>query len=140
MNEHAARQLVDTAYRSWSNGDIETLLAQYIEDLTFWSNIGGAEQGPLVVRGKPLFRSFVEAIAATMESTSVLEHFRLTDGIGYAKVDFYVRHKLTGHVLTGSYRQVTTFRDGRIESVEQFHDAARTAAFYRLLADESTPR
>ena len=140
MDEQAARSVVDAAYRAWSNGDIETLLAQYVDDLTYWSNVGGANDGPLTIVGKPVFRSFVEAIAQTMDSASVLEQFRLTNGIGHARIEFYVRHKRTGHVLSGNYRQVTTFRDGQILRAEQFHDAARTAAFYRLLSEEAAQR
>ncbi len=140
MDEHAARSVVDAAYRAWSNGDIDTLLAQYVDDLTYWSNVGGPNDSPLVIVGKPVFRSFVEAIAQTMESASVLEQFRLRDGIGHARIEFYVRHKGTGHVLSGAYRQVTTFRDGRILRAEQYHDAARTSAFYRLLSDETAQR
>ena len=140
MDEQAARSVVDAAYRAWSNGDIEMLLAQYVDDLTYWSNVGGSDDNPLVIVGKPLFRSFVEAIAQTMDSASVLEQFTLRDGIGHGRIEFYVRHKRTGHVLSGAYRQVTTFRDGRILRVEQYHDAARTAAFYRLLSEETAPR
>jgi ketosteroid isomerase-like protein len=138
LDELAARAVVDAAYRAWSRGDVEGVLSQYTEDLTYWSNVGGPDGAPLTIEGKPAFRLFVEGIAATMESASVLEQFRLTDGIGHARVEFYVRHKLTRHALSGAYRQVTTFKNGRIVRAEQFHDAARTAAFMRLIAEQTT--
>lgn len=138
LDELAARAVVDAAYRAWSRGDVEGVLAQYTEDMHYWSNVGGADGQPLTIVGKPAFRAFVQAIADTMESASVLEQFRMADGIGHARVEFYVRHHQTRHTLSGAYRQVTHFKDGRICRSEQFHDAARTAAFMRLIADPTT--
>jgi ketosteroid isomerase-like protein len=137
MDEHRARNLIDSAYRAWSRGDVEGVLAQYVDDLTFWSNVSAADDQPLTIVGKPAFRLFVQSLAETMDSASVLEHFRYSDGIGHARVEYYVRHKGTKHALSGAYRQVTHYRDGRILRAEQYHDAARTAAFWRLIGNET---
>lgn len=138
MDEHAARNVIDAAYRAWSRGDVEGVVAQYDDHLTFWSNVGGADGQPLTIVGKSAFRAFVQAIADTMESASVLEYFRFSNGTGHAMVEYFIKHKRTGHCLSGTHRQVTIFRDGRIFRVEQFHDAAKTAAFWRLISDETT--
>jgi len=55
-----------------------------------------------------------------------------------------VPHKGTGHKLAGTFRQVVYYRNNQIAQLEEFHDAARMAAFWRLVAgeaidDDSTP-
>lgn len=137
MDEHRARSLIDGAYLSWSRGDVEGVLSKYVDDLTFWSNVSGVDEQPLTIVGKPAFRLFVQSIAKAMDSASVLEHFRFCDGVGHARVEYYIRDRRTKHALCGAYRQVTVFRDGRILRAEQYHDAARTAAFWRLIANET---
>jgi ketosteroid isomerase-like protein len=136
LDANAARELVDAAYAAWSRGDVEEILAQYDDEVTFWSNVGGATGEPLTIIGKTAFRAFVESLAREMEGVTVTEHFHFANGIARAKVEYYVRHKATRQVMSGSYRQITRFRGGRIARVEQYHDAARTAAFLRMTSDE----
>jgi ketosteroid isomerase-like protein len=135
LDAHAAREIVDAAYAAWSRGNVEDILAQYDDEVTFWSNVGGATGEPRTIIGKSAFRAFVEALAQDMEGVTVTEHFHFVDGVARAKVEYYVLHKSTGHVLCGSYRQVTPFRGGRILRVDQYHDAARTAAFWRMISE-----
>ncbi len=139
MDEHRARSLIDRAYLAWSRGDVEGVLAQYVDDLTFSSNVGGADGQPLVIVGKPAFRPFIQGMAESMDSASVLEHFRFANGIGHARVEYYVRDRRTKHALSGAFRQVTAFRNGKILRAEQFHDAALMATFWRLVAHETAP-
>lgn len=136
LDARSFKDLIDAAHHAWSNGDVEGVLAQYADDLTFWSNVGGADEKPLTVVGKPAMRAFLQALAGETEGTAATEYFRYSGGLGRAKIEYYVRHKQTGLILTGSYRQITSFRDGKILRVEQYHDAARTAAFWRLIMRE----
>lgn len=137
FDARAARELLDAAYNAWSRGDVASVLAQYADDMTFWSNVGGPSGEPTTIVGKAAFAEFVEHLAATLEGASAMDHFSFADGIGRANVEHYIRHKKTGLTMAGSYRQVTTFRDGKITRVEQYHDAARTAAFWRLVDRET---
>ena len=138
LDESRAREILDIAHAAWSTGDIEGLLAQYVDDLTYWCNTGGPDGTPLTISGKEAFRAFMESIAAVAESVSVVDYFRLQDGLGRASVGAYIRHNVTGHTLAGSYRQVVTFRQDKIARLEEYHDAAKMAAFWRLIAGEST--
>lgn len=49
-------------------------------------------------------------------------------------VAFRIKHRQTGHVIEGTQRSVFGVRDGRIETVDIFEDAARVETFMTLLA------
>lgn len=137
LDATSARELLDATYNAWSRGDVDAVLAQYTDDLTFWSNLGGADGEPITIVGKEAFAKFVRELADTLEGASAMDHFSFADGIARATIEHYIRHKKTRLAMTGSYRQVTMFRDGKIARVEQYHDAARTAAFWRLVERET---
>lgn len=79
----------------------------------------------------------LQPIADVAESVSVSEYFRFSDGIGRAKIECYIRHKTTHHTLVGSYRQLVTYRGNRIARMEEFHDAAKMIAFWRMISGEA---
>jgi len=132
----AAREVLDATHDAWSKGEIERVLSHYVDDLTYWCNAGSLDGTPYVIEGKQEFRTFLRSIVAVAESVSVSEHFQFEDGIGRAKVEAYIRHRRTGHVLSGSYRQVVTFRGRKILRLDEFHDAAKMAAFWRLVTSD----
>jgi hypothetical protein len=103
--------------------DFESLLTLYVDDLTYWSNFGGPDGGPNVVRGKPALLTHLIAYG-TMDSLSVPENFRLVNGLGHATSSFYMRHPKTGLAHSGVYRQVASYRDNKILRLEELHDAA----------------
>ena len=125
LDEVRARDILDAAHAAWSRGDVEGVLSQYVDDLTYWSNTGAPDGGPLTIVGKMALRAFLESIG---------------DGLGRAKIECFIRHKQTGHTLVGSYRQVITFRGDKILRVDEYHDAAKMAAFWRLIAGETVER
>jgi hypothetical protein len=59
------------------------------------------------------------------------------DGVGRSKIECYIRHKTTHHTLVGSYRQLVTYRDNRIARTEEFHDAAKMIAFWKMISGEA---
>jgi ketosteroid isomerase-like protein len=134
LDASRARALLNASHAAWCRADVEGVLAQYVEDLTYWCNTGGADGLPLTIKGRDQLREFLQSITAVAESMSVTDYFRFEDGVARASVECYIRHKRTGHVLAGSYRQVVTYRDGLIERVEEYHDAAKMAAFWRMIA------
>jgi len=137
LDEFRTRDILDAAHAAWSRGDVEGVLSQYVDDLTYWSNTGAPDGGPLTIVGKVALRKFLESIAEVADSGSVSEYFRLIEDVGRAKIECFIRHKQTGHTLVGSYRQVVTFRCDKIVRVDEYHDAARMAAFWRLIAGET---
>jgi ketosteroid isomerase-like protein len=75
---------------------------------------------------------------AVAESATATEHFQFEDGIGRATVEAYIRHRRTGHVLSGTFRQIITYRGRKIARLDEYHDAAKMAAFWRMVASEET--
>jgi ketosteroid isomerase-like protein len=136
LDEHRARMIVHAAHAAWCRADIEGVLAQYTDNLTYWIN-SAPDGGPLMLEGKDALRSMLNSVVEVAESVSVPEYFRFNDGKGRATIEAYIRHKTTGHTLVGSYRQVVTFRGDRIASVEEYHDAARMIAFWKMISGEA---
>lgn len=137
LDEHRARMILDSSHAAWSRGDIEGVLSNYVDDLTYYCNTGGPDGGPLSIVGKQALRHMLQPIADVAESVSVSEYFRFSDGIGRAKIECYIRHKTTHHTLVGSYRQLVTYRGNRIARMEEFHDAAKMIAFWRMISGEA---
>lgn len=138
LDEYMARSLLEAAHAAWCKGEIETLLSYYADDCVYWCNAGALDGSPFVVEGKQHFRTFLRSIASVAESISVIEHFQFEDGIGRAKIEAYIRHRRTGHVLAGTYRQIVTYRGRKIARSEEYHDAAKMAAFWRLVTSDET--
>jgi ketosteroid isomerase-like protein len=137
MDEHRARTIVYATHAAWSSGDVEGVLAHYVDDLTYYCNTGAPDGGPLLINGKPGLREMLQSAVRVAESVSVPDYFRFADGTGRATIECYIRHKTTGHTLVGSYRQLITFRGDQIERLEEFHDAARMIAFWQMIAGEA---
>lgn len=138
LDAKSARDVVDGTHAAWTEGDIERLLSSYTDDLFYWCNAGSIEGTPHIIEGKADFRTFLYSIHAVAESGSVVDYFQFEDGIGRAKVDCYILHRRTGLLLSGSFRQVVTFRGRKIARLEDYHDAAKMAAFWRLVTCEDT--
>lgn len=133
-----AREILDRAHAAWYERDIEGVLACYTDDLYYWCNAGAEENTPYVVEGKPAMRTFLRSIMAVADSGSVAEYFKFADGVARASIECFIRHRRTGLTLAGSYRQIVTFRGRKIARLQEFHDAAKLAAFWRLVACEQT--
>ena len=138
LDAQTARDVLDATHDAWCKGDIERLLSYYVDDLTYWCNAGSLDGTPYVIEGKQDFRTFLRSIAAVADSGSATDHFHFEDGIGRAKVEAFIKHRRTGHMLSGSYRQVVTYRGRKILRLEEYHDAAKMAAFWRLVTSDET--
>lgn len=137
LDEHRAKMILDLSHAAWSRGDVEGVLSCFTDDVTYCCNTGAPDGGPLVVIGKKAYREMLQPIADVAESISVSEYFRFTDGVGRAKIECYIRHKKTHHTLVGSYRQLVAYRGDKIERLEEFHDAAKMVAFWRMISGEA---
>lgn len=136
LDELTARAILDAVHAAWSEGDVDRMLRNYADDIVYWCNAGGPDGGPLTISGKTELAEFLKSTHAVAEGVCVIEYFRLIEGVGRSNVEAFVRHRQTGHTLSGSYRQLVTFCDGRIVRVEEFHDAAKFAAFWRMILGE----
>jgi ketosteroid isomerase-like protein len=138
FDAQGARDVLDSAHNAWSKGEIELMLSHFVEDVVYWCNAGLVEGTPYILEGKPAYRTFLRSIVTVAESATATEHFSFENGIGRAKVEAYIRHRRTSHVLSGSYRQIVTFRGRKIAKIEEYHDAAKMAAFWRLVTSDET--
>jgi ketosteroid isomerase-like protein len=137
LDAASAREILDASHIAWSKGDVDGVLEHYLDNVTYWSNSGGLDGGALTFEGKAALRAFLQSIVDVAESMLVTDLFVLNGNVGRATVECYIRHKGTGHTLSGSYRQLVTFEGDKIAKVEEFHDAAKMAAFWRLIAGET---
>lgn len=136
FDEYRARSVLEAAHNAWCKADIDRVLSYYASDCTYWCN-AGIDGTPFVLEGKPAFRAYLQSIISAAESRTVIDLFQFDGDTARAQVDAYVRHRGTGHVLAGSYRQIVTYRGTKIWRIEEYHDAAKMAAFWRLVASET---
>jgi ketosteroid isomerase-like protein len=136
LDKHIARLVLDNAHQAWCKGDLAGLLACYVDDLVYQCNVGPAGK-PLTINGKAELAAMLGPVMEVADSKSVIDYFRLEDGVGRARVSSFVRHRSTGLTISGIYRQVVEYRGCLICRLEEFHDAARLAAFWRMVAAES---
>lgn len=134
ITEARARELIYALHDAWNRRDIDALLALYVDDVTFWSNVGGPDGGPLTMSDKPAFRQFF-MVWKDFDCLSVPQNFHFENGACRCNVEFYIRDPRSGLQHASSYRQVATYRGDRILRLEQFHDAKAMAAFLSILAD-----
>lgn len=138
FDELNARALLEAVHVALSNGDAVRVLNACDDDIVYWCNAGGLRAKPLQIVGKLVLRYYLESVAWVTESVSVVDSFRLHNGIGHAKVSGFMRHRKSGITLSTSFRQVATFRDRKIVRLDEYHDAAQVVAFWRLVASEAS--
>ena len=83
--------------------------------------------------GREAFRNFLARVLSVTESATVVEAFQFDGTLARANVACFVKHNSTGMVLSGYYRQVFRFRGRFISHLDEFHDAARLQAFWRMV-------
>jgi ketosteroid isomerase-like protein len=133
LNCDTAKAIIEEVHRAWSAGDIDAVLRMYTHDIWFQRNSRDAETPPLVIHGREAMGVFLRAVLEKTEGMAVLESFQFHSGIARARVSYFLKDRKTGQSLTATYRQIAMFRDMQISRMEQFHDAARLSAFFRLI-------
>ena len=133
VSEGKARELLYAAHAAWNSRDIDALLDLYVDDLTYYSNYGDPHGGPFSLAGKAALRSYVTPIAQ-LECLSVPERFTFRNGRGYATAEFYMRHRISGLMHAGAFRQIVSYRDNKILRLEEYHDAPALAAFWAMVS------
>jgi len=137
LNYDTAKAVIEEAHRAWSAGDIDAVLRTYTEDIWFQRNSSDFEIPPDVIRGREAMGAFLRDVAEKAEGMAVLESFQFHSGIARSRVSYFLKDRSTGQTLTATYRQIVMFRDMQISRMEQFHDAARLSAFFRLIGAPS---
>lgn len=133
FDARVARATLQAVHASWSNGDIEGVLQRCTDDVVYRCNLRTQRGTTIKIRGKLALRAFLRSLAATVESVSIAELFQSVHGLGLARIDWYIQHRKSGLVLSSSSKQVVGYRGERICDVQDFHDAPKLTAFWRLV-------
>lgn len=124
-------------HAAWNRVDIDALLDCFTEDLDYWSNMGG-DGAPFIIAGKTALGSFVRSIAAEYQCSTSIASLKHDGASVRAHIAYTVRNRANGYVDAGTYRQIATFDNGKIARLEDFHDAPRLLAFWRLASAAET--
>ncbi len=138
LNFDTAKAIVEEVHRAWSAGDIDAVLRTYSDNIWFQRNAIDADSPPLVICGREAMGSFLRAIDAKATGMAVLKNFEFHAGIGRTRVSYFLEDRVTGQSFSGTYRQIVMFRQMQISRMEQFHDAARLTAFFRLIKSSTS--
>lgn len=133
VNFDTAKAILEDVHRAWSAGDIDATLRTFTDDIWFQRNAPDSESAPLIILGREMMEVFLRTINAKTTGMAVLKSFQFHAGIGRASVSYFLKDRDTGQTLSGTHRQIVMFRQMQISRMEQFHDAARLAAFFRLI-------
>jgi len=136
IDARIARDILASAHEAWSNGALERMLGHYVDNLTYWCNVGAIDGQPFTIEGKQGLRTLLRSVLAVTESATSIETFRFEAGVADASIAAHVRHRRTGHEMSGVYRQVVTFRGRKILRCDEHHDAERMSAFWRMVTIE----
>jgi hypothetical protein len=132
LNGDTAKAILEAAQGAWAGGSVEGVLQKYVDDLVYITNTGPSGAS-LTINGKDGLRRRFVAVMAAVESASRIDAFRYEGGVARIRLSAIIRHRSTGHVFKCSLRQIIYFREFQICKQEDFHDAAKMAAFWNLV-------
>lgn len=134
---YQAKLTLYATHSAWSEGDIEGVLNCYTDDLIYYSNASATGDAPLIIHGRENFRLMLERISGDAESMSIVDFFRFgDDNVGRATVQGFIKHRVTRHTLTGTFRQEVAYRGNRICQMREYHDAARMRTFWHIVSQD----
>lgn len=128
--------IVNACHLAWSSRDLDRMLSFYSPGIVYTCNgePSGPQANPVRYVGREAMRGFLGPLLETTESVSVVEAFQFDGEKARVNVACYLRHYRTGIVLSGQFRQVVRFQNGLVSQLEEFHDAAKLATFWKLVS------
>jgi ketosteroid isomerase-like protein len=139
LDHDKALAVIERSHHEWRRANLDGMFAQYNDDMEFWCNAGDPAGGPIEIKGKAAFRETLAAVLRTTRCTSRIITFEYLEGRARTLAEYRMQHIASGIVLKGTYRQIVSFERGRIQRLEEFHDAGRLHAFWQLTADGASP-
>lgn len=133
--DEQARALIEKAHEASNRGDLDAMLAQFTADMQFWCNAGNPSGGSIEFTDKHAFRRSLEAMLRTTISRSKIVSFRFDDEIAHVRVRIHIKSLIVGAELEATYRQLVRYKGLLISRIEEYHDAARLNAFWKLHAE-----
>lgn len=138
MDRYRAEAIVNACHDAWTTRDLNRMLSYYSRDVIYTCNVEPEGPSPVRYTGRDAMRGFLEPLLAQIECVSVVDAMHYDEIRGprlRTTVSCYMKHMATGIVLSGQYRQVLSFNpQGLIDRLEEFHDAAKLASFWKLVA------
>lgn len=128
--------ILEAGYASWAARDLPATLSVFSVDVVFAIHVP-PEVAPLAgeVHGRD---ELALRLAAILDDFDFIEYVPLQitaeGGQFHSRVRFHYRHKQTGLDYEGTMRHVWRVEGDKIVRFEEFHDAERVRAFFRLLA------
>ncbi len=119
---------------AWSTNDIAGTLALFADDCVWIIHVdraalplAGKVQGiaAIKIRLQQLIECFAYKLFRPMEIVSHGKQVR-------ARVEIMVQHRNSGEIFSGRLRLVMDVQDGKVTSIEEFHDAPLLEAFMRF--------
>ncbi|WP_157135444.1 MULTISPECIES: nuclear transport factor 2 family protein [unclassified Hyphomicrobium] len=133
INIEIIRAILESAQEAWNSGSVEGVLDKYVEDIIYTTNTGGPKGESVTIQGKENVRHRYLTAMEQVESRSQIEYLRWDNGLVRTRLLVDMQHRETGVVLTTRLRQIIRFRGFLIAEIQDFHDAARLAAFWRFV-------
>ena len=136
VNEDVAGAIVSAFHAACSKGNVDGALSWCHDDVTQYLNAAIPDAGPVSLFGKAELRSFLTQAVHLCESATVPTSFTFREGVGRAQIEANVMHRKTRNALSGTFRQFVIFKGFKIAALEDYHDAAKTKAFWDMVRSE----
>lgn len=127
------RCVFERAATAWSNYQLEQTLSFMSEDVEHTLNVDG-ELVPFAasVKGKAAMRKKLQLVLNTFEiGAYVTDHIAVRGDWLRANMKIVYIHRASGERLITRFRFVIRQRNGLMEQIDEFHDAAYLEAFMR---------
>jgi ketosteroid isomerase-like protein len=125
-----ALTLIENSHHEWRRANLDGLFAQYSDDMEFWCNVGDPSGGPIEMKGKQAFRETLASILT----------FDYDEGRARILAEYRMEHIASAVSLKGTYRQIVFYKGQKIQRLEEYHDAGRLNAFWKLTAEGAVPK
>lgn len=116
------------------------MFRSYNLNMEFWCNAGDPAGGPIEIKGQTAFRETLEAVIRTTRCWSSISTFHHDGHRARILADYRMQHRTSGLSLTGTYRQLVFYEGGKIQRLEEYHDAGRLEAFWALAGQGLTAK
>lgn len=140
LEEGRALEVVLAAEAAWNARNLRALAEHYTEDITYWTNWGGPNNGPRTVAGRSEFIRYLAAARDAIDCNIRLTSFRLRDDQGRGSLDVRLCDPRSGLRHSTTCRLILTFAGDRIRRIQEFHDASALLAFMDLVAGKGDVR
>ncbi len=137
-----ARRVFERAATAWSNYRLEKALSFMSEDVEHTLNVDG-EIVPFAasVKGKAAMRKKLQMVLDTFEiGAYVTDHVAVQGCMLRANMRIVYIHRATGERLITRFRFVIRQRNGLMERIDEFHDAAYLESFMRYVSTPANGR